>query len=290
MSIKDKLLFEAGIMENKNLLYLQNRALYYAKELSQHKILQKYWNHLSLILKGSVAREYSDKYSDIDFVIFSDQTRKNDIVSEYIKDGLSKREDGIFLPLNDTWEGHYNLDTYENLEAHFTNGDMMAVWEYSNIMIMYDSNNRYSGLIALHTEKLLENIHELIKKKYIEIQLNMDWMRQPLRRADVCASIQYAAHVQRYCCHILFLLSNQGYPPDKWLFYYLKKVNIADHLYMRIINYSKTICGAGLIKPDKELTEYELYAQASEIVNEIIHILKKHYGDCQWMHEWYLYA
>ena len=277
-------------MENANLQYLQNRAHFYAKELSQHKILQKYWDRLSLILKGSVARGYADRYSDIDFVIFTDQITKNDIVSEYIKNGLSKRKDGIFLPLNDMWEGHYNLDTYENLEAHFTNRDMMAVWEYSNIIIMYDSNKRYGGLLALHTEKLLENIDELIKNKYIEIQLYIDWMRQPLRRADVCAAIQYAAHVQRYCCHILFLLNNQGYPPDKWLFCYLKELNIVDYLYMRITDYSKAICGAGLIKPDMELTQYDLYVQASEIVNEIIHILKNRYGDCQWIREWYLYA
>ena len=272
------------------LQHLQNRAHFFKNELSQHAVFQKYWNRLALIMKGSVARGYADKYSDIDFVIFSDRATKNDIVSDFVASGISQRKDGVFLPLNDEWEGHYNLDTYEDLEAHFAAGDMVTVWEYSNVMIMHDSQNRYDTLIATNTKKLFDNINELIKSKYLEIQLYLDWLRQPLRRADVCASIQYAAHIQRYCAHIMFLLDNQGYPPDKWLFYYLKDTGVSYSLHTKIIDYSKTICGAAALKPDMELTEYEIYVQALAIVEDIINVLKNRYGCEQWIDEWYLYA
>jgi len=140
-------------MDNENLHNLRNRARFYMGELNEHVVLKKYWHRLSLVLKGSTARGYSDRYSDIDFVLFTDAATKNDIVADYNAHGLSDRKDSIFLPLGD-WEGHYNLDTYENLESQFAGRNMMAVWEYSNIMIMHDSGGRYEAAIKENTERL----------------------------------------------------------------------------------------------------------------------------------------
>lgn len=277
-------------MDKVNLQNLRMKAQSFADELSKHIVLQKYWNKLSLIMKGSTARGYSDKYSDIDFVIFTNEETKNNIVSEYISNGLSNRQDGVFLPLNAEWEGHYNLDTYENLGNHFIAGDMVSVWEYSNVVIMHDAENYFKNIIDKSTKILFDDIDKLIMKKYIEIQLYLDWMRQPLRRADICASIQYAAHFQRYCSHIMYLLNNEGYPPDKWLFFYLKKTNMSDELYLKIINYSKVICTMESLEPDMELAEYSAYSHATIIIEEIMTILKNRYGMVQWIDKWYLYA
>jgi hypothetical protein len=277
-------------MDNENLRRLRGCAYLSMENLSRHSILGKYWDRLSLIMKGSTARGYSDRYSDIDFVFFSDAVTKSEIVSDYIAHGLSQRKDGIFFPLDDAWSGHYNLDTYEDLEAYFINRDMVQVWEYSNVNIMHDSQGRYERTVEKNKELLFADTDSLVRKKYLDIQLNLNWMQQPLRRADICAAIQYGAHVQRYCCQIMYLLNGQGYPPDKWLFYYLKDMCVPDSLHDKIISYGKIICGAYLIEPDLELLEYGLYAAAVAMVEEVMAVLWARYGAAQWIDEWALYA
>ena len=276
-------------MENEHLQHLRDRADYFMEELKNHIVLENYWDRLSLVMKGSTARGYSDQYSDIDFVIFTDRKTQSEIVADYISLGLSDREDSVFLPLNDEWEGHYNTDTYENVEAHFADKNMIKVWECSNVAIMHDSGGRYEKTIRKNTAKLFAGIDALIMRKYYDIQLHLDWMRHPLKRADINAAMQYASHLQRYCCHMAYLLSNQSYPNEKWLFYYLKDTGL-DELCLKIIDYSDAICEMPDIMPDLELEEYGAYQKMYEIVWDIVDILKERYGDAKWIDEWYLYA
>ncbi|MCL1792393.1 MAG: nucleotidyltransferase domain-containing protein [Oscillospiraceae bacterium] len=276
-------------MDSENLRRLRGRANFFTDELSGHIVLKKYWDSLSLVLKGSTARGYSDQYSDIDFVVYTDQATQDDIVAEYISNGLSDRKDSVFLPLNN-WEGHYNTDTYENVAKHFFNKNMMKVWECSNVMIMHDSHGRYEETIRKNTDRLFSGIDSLIMRKYFDIQLHLDWMRHPLKRADINAALQYASHLHRYCCHMMYLLNSQSYPNEKWLFYYLKETGIPDSLYSKLTGYGGAICETSAIKPDLELGEYSLYAKMADIAGDIADMLKLRYGHAKWIDEWYLYA
>ena len=268
--------------------HLLSRAHTYADELSKNEVLKLYWDRLSLILKGSTAKGYTDQYSDIDFVIFTDSQAKDSIISEYVKQNISQRKDGIFLPLGD-WEGHYNIDTYETLASHFTSLDMPYIWEYTQVIIMHDAANRFENIINGH-KNIRNHMDQLIREKYLEIQLSLDWMRQPLRRADKGASLLYGASIQRCCCQILFLFAAQPYPCDKWLFYCLDKLDVPFDLKTKVIHFHTAFNSLETIKPDLELTAYDLYAKASDLVDNIACMLKGRYGTQQWIDEWYLYA
>ncbi len=252
-------------------------------------VLKKYWPYVSLVMKGSTARGYSDTYSDIDLVIFTNMDTKKKIVADYISLGLSSREDGIFLPLGD-WEGHYNIETYNKLETYFTKHDMINIWEYIHVIIMHDENCHYGNIINDGLKELFKEQDRFIMEKYLDMQLYLDWLRQPLRRADKCAAIMYASNVLRAACQLTYLLNTKTYPCDKWLFYYLDELDMPDELKMQIRNYAEAFGSIGELKTGLDLMEYALFAKGIDIVSSISELLKGQYGNAQWIEEWYLFA
>jgi hypothetical protein len=276
-------------MDLTNLERLKERARFYKNYLSEHMVLKKYWPYVSLVMKGSTARGYSDTYSDIDLVIFTNMDTKKKIVADYISLGLSSREDGIFLPLGD-WEGHYNIETYNKLETYFTKHDMINIWEYIHVIIMHDENCHYGNIINDGLKELFKEQDRFIMEKYLDMQLYLDWLRQPLRRADKCAAIMYASNVLRAACQLTYLLNTKTYPCDKWLFYYLDELDMPDELKMQIRNYAEAFGSIGELKTGLDLMEYALFAKGIDIVSSISELLKGQYGNAQWIEEWYLFA
>ena len=269
--------------------YLRNRAAAYCQELSQHPILSRYWESLSVVLKGSTARGYSDQYSDVDVVLFCSQDTLHAIALEYYATGQSQRKDGVFLPLGD-WEGHYNVESFERLQGWFAQPDMCELWEYMNIIVLHDPQHRYKRLLADAIPGLFDNHEALIRAKYMDIQLHLDWMRQPLRRADVPASALYMAMLMRLMAQLLFLLKKQPYPCDKWLFFQLADLDCDAHIKAHLQAYSQVFATLSTLQPNLELEQYAAYHDAAALVNDFVVLLKAQFGEQQWIGEWYLYA
>lgn len=276
-------------MNFENLKYLRERAEFYKNYLKEHEVLRDFWSELSLVMKGSTARGYSDMYSDVDFVIFTDGDTKNKIAAAYVEKGLSSRTDGVFLPLGD-WEGHYNLDTYDKLKTYFVECNMMYVWEYTNVVIMHDGTGLYEKIIKEGQENVFKDQDKLIREKYVEIQLYLDWLRQPLRRADKGASLMYASNTLRFVSQMIYLLNTSAYPSDKWLFYYLKDMEMPDELRKLIAGYPDAFESIGNIEPHRELMDYDLYAKGFDMVCCLSAWLKEQYDNPWWIDEWYLLA
>ncbi len=121
--------FQTDIAVHKALLAQADQ---FCTELLAHPVLSHYRDEITIILKGSTAHGYSDQYSDVDLVVFCHEGRKQEITDEYVRQGLSQRTDGVFLPLHD-WAGHYNTDSYKSLQkfairaARNTYGNTVAV-------------------------------------------------------------------------------------------------------------------------------------------------------------------
>lgn len=257
--------------------------------LSEHPVLRRHWEHLSVILKGSTARGYSDEYSDVDFVVFADGALVGQMVEEYRALGLTQREDGVFLPFAN-WCGHYNLDSYDHLDHYFDVRELTMVWEYSNVWVMWDPQGRYQRLLDERLPALFRNLDGLLRWQYLQIQLNLDWMRQPLRRADSCAAALYLTQVLRLSVQMLFLLEGPSYPCDKWLFFYARQLTGHPELRDMMLQYPQQLPGVLSLEPGLELMDYPAYAQGVHIVEGIQAVLHARYGEAQWIDEWYLYA
>lgn len=281
----------AGVIDMANIheRRLQAMARNYADSLSRHIVLRRFWDNLTLILKGSTARGYSDAYSDVDFVLFTDERTKEAIVDAYIREGLSERTDGVFLPLGD-WDGHYNLDTYAHLRSAVEKGDVVSVWEYTHVQILHDPQGIYRRLLEEMLESFQSRLDSCIRQQYIDCQLQLDWMRQPLRRADAAAALLYGAAVWQSCCRLMYLLCGQAYPCDKWLFYYLEGLPLAESLKETVKGYAGAFAQLESLTADKELKDYRLYAHAQAMIDLLGSLLRDRYGDVPWIDEWYLYA
>lgn len=260
----------------------------YLQQLLQHPVLQTYTQSISIILKGSFARGFADKYTDIDLVIYADDTVYGKIITGYAERGLTPRQDGVFLPLGN-WDGHYNLDSYARLLRHCAD-DPSALWEYANARILHDPAGKARAAIEHCKNSFGQNIGERLKQQYLQLQLQLDWLRQPLRRADAPAVLLYAAAFWRESCRLLFLLRGKPYPCDKWLFYYAKELDLPDALKDKILNYGQYFGDAYGQQADLELEQYPLYAKGSEIAAALAEMLHARCPEARWIDEWYLYA
>lgn len=278
---------QPDIMIHKALL---QQADQFCAELLAHPVLSGYRDEIAIILKGSTAHGYSDRYSDVDLVVFCYEVKKQEITEAYVRQGLSQRTDGVFLPLDD-WAGHYNTDSYEKLAQTCNQSSAEYLWEYSESKILHDSQGVFAATVKAGFENFQQRLPALTKAKYLECQLYLDWLRQPLRRADYGASLLYISAVYSAVCQTLFLLQEKPYPCSKWLPYYFSQLNIADSLKQKV--QSLPFLFAQMQKDfsaDLDLIEYPVYRQGAEVMEEIKKLLKEKYGNLQWMDEWYLYA
>lgn len=265
---------------------LKERAKEFCAELGRHPVLSRYWEELSVVLKGSTAHGYSDRYSDVDLVLFCPENIKREIVRDYVNQGLSQREDGVFLPLHD-WEGHYNLESYEELREHLEK--IEYIWEYAGSQALHDPKGGFASLVEEGLSAFRRRCGELIKGSYLQCQLQLDWLRQPLRRADAGAALLYGSNLYREVCRTLFLLRGQAYPCDKWLPHYLRSLELPKSMAELVEGYPRLFSLEGL-RPGLELMEYPLYRKGAEMLEESKPLLRERCGDQPWIEEWYLYA
>ncbi|GMQ59034.1 hypothetical protein AN1V17_34310 [Vallitalea sediminicola] len=269
---------------------LLSQARYYCNELSNHSVLSKYWSEMSLVLKGSTARGNPDQYSDIDLVFFCDEKVKDKIVKDYYNLGLISRQDGVFMNLPD-WIGHYNIETYEKLTEYFRLKDYPEIWEYTNVIVLHDELDRYNKIIDEYNTCIFEDSIIDVKQKYLKLQLTLDWLRHPLKRGDEISVILHCSKIIRLICQLSYLIDEQTYPHDKWLFHYLKQTKFGSQNENRIIRLGKNIISNDLpLQVDKEVDEYSQYALADELITDLKNQIQLKFGNEPWLEEWYFFV
>jgi Nucleotidyltransferase domain. len=259
------------------------------EELHSHPVMGKFWDRITLILKGSTARGYTDIYSDVDFVIFTDEKTKAEITEAYNIAKIQQRDDGVFQPLY-SCPGHYNLDLYTELKHHFSEHHMEQIFEYSNIVIMHSPDNTYRSILDEGMKTLFEDQYGLVRRKYFDLCLNDNWMRQPLLRADKSSALLHCTTVLRYACHLFFLLEKKPYPFDKWLFFYFRELDISPEIKDKIMNYHHVSAYINDLEPNHDLMDYPQYKESQEILAFIRDILKERWGNQSWIDNWYAFV
>ncbi|MHB1000097.1 MAG: nucleotidyltransferase domain-containing protein [Armatimonadota bacterium] len=262
-------------------------AEYYCTELSEHPILSEYWPKISLILKGSVARDNTDRYSDIDLVFFCDKEILYEIASKYHELGLTNRDDGVFMPLPE-WVGHYNFEALDKLEEYFSKPDYAQAWEYQNVITLYDPGDQFRKLLDRLSSNLLSDPLPAIKQEYLNLMLTADWLMHPLMRGDLVASSLHCAKIVQSLCRISYLLDARPYPHDKWLFEYIGTTRFGKSNKRAISEYVG--CISETPRKHLDLSSYPQFSGAMLLIGKVGEFIKKHYGKQPWIDEWYLYV
>ena len=165
--------------------HLLRRADDFAEELLRHRVLRHYREEIAIVLKGSTAHGYSDRYSDVDIVLYAAAPVRAQILSDYVSEGLSRRADGLLLPLND-WEGHYQLDSLDLLAPELGVSQVSALWECLRYRLLHDPYNRLASRIKAMEAAFRDNLEALTRNKYLDCQLqllSLIHISEPTRRS-----------------------------------------------------------------------------------------------------------
>jgi hypothetical protein len=272
-------------------VFLTDTARDVVARLSQHAVLSRYWDGISVILKGSTARGNADRYSDIDLVMYSDERIRKAVIRGYFKAGLTQRHDGIFMFFDGPgYDGHYHIESFDQLRHYFDTRDFIHIWEYQNAIALYDPGNHFADLVSRGTQAVFADPLAHVKRCYLDLQLDLDWMRHPLRRGDGVSAFLHCARIVQGISRLCYLLDAQPYPPDKWLIHYLGSTRFGKRQQRPIAAYAFSSSAAQ--QPTRHLTldQYPLYADAAALIKAAAQYIRREYGDQPWLEQWYLYV
>lgn len=239
------------------------------------------------MLKGSTARGNADRYSDIDLVFFTSSRTKQEIVSGYRRYGLCNRSDGIFMFFEN---GHYHVETYDQLKGYYLQRDFIHCWEFEHAIPLWDPEKRFGKAVAQGKRGLFRNPERLIRRAYLDLQLDLDWMRMPIVRADAIATFLHAAKITQGVCRIAYLLDGRSYPPDKWIARYLSTTRLGQRNASAIRRYVRSMPRLSKLQKHQPFAQNPLYEEADALIKGVAKFIKRHYGDHPWLVRWYEYV
>ncbi|MCL5998210.1 MAG: nucleotidyltransferase domain-containing protein [Chloroflexi bacterium] len=272
-------------------IFLTNTAHGVVAELSQHPVLRSHWEQLSVIMKGSTARGNADRYSDIDLVMYCDERVRKTIVDGYYKAGLTQRRDGIFMFFDGKgYDGHYHVESFDQLAGYFRDKDFIHIWESQNVVPLHDPGGRFTEVVTKGTQTVFADPLAHIKRAYLDLQLDLDWMRHPLRRGDGLSAFLHCAKIVQGLCRLCYLLDARPYPPDKWLIHYLGTTRFGKQQRRRITAYGYSSSKAQTLPKHLTLMEYPLYADGAALIEAAGQFIQRVYGVQDWLQRWYNYV
>lgn len=256
-------------------------------QLSRHPVLSKYWDQLSLILKGSTSRGNADRYSDIDLVFYSSEEVRNFIVAAYHEKGLADRTDGIFMFLSN---GHYHIESYDVLGAYFAQRDFIHCWDIEHAHVLHDPTGWFLKIVKKGQRQLFKCPLNIVKRAYLDLQLDLDWMRMPITRGDGIAAFLHAAKILQGLCRIAYLLDGHSYPPDKWVARYLSSTRWGRAHGKALRNYLQNCDHANNLVIHSPFAENPLYRDAALLIDKVGRFIQKTQGSQPWLEKWYNYV
>ena len=271
--------------------FLTQKARYVTRELAKHPVLGQYWPSISLIMKGSTARGNADRYSDIDLVLYAEEPVKQAVIAGYFQAGLTNRQDGIFMFFDGAgYDGHYHIESFDQLQAYYRDQDFIHAWEYQTVLKLHDPEKRFAQTVKAGLQALFADPLTHIKQQYLLLQLDLDWMRHPLKRGDGVSALLHCAKLVQGMYRMCYLLDAQPYPPDKWLIHYARETRFGRLNAARLSQYAFSSAAAQELTKHLELQEYPLYADADALIKRIATSIRRDYGDAAWIEEWYRYV
>jgi len=239
------------------------------------------------VLLGSTARGNADQYSDIDLVLYAPDANKASIVADYRRRGLTKRADGVFVFFAN---GHYHIESYEMLREYFVSSDLIRCWELEQALVLSDPTGTFSQIVTEGRSTLFQDHLAIIKRAYLDLQLDLDWMRMPIARGDSIATFLHAAKIIQGLCRAAFLLEGRCYPPDKWVAHYLPTTSWGRAHGEALSRYLLMCDQVNELVPHQPFAENPLYADLAYLIGEVGGAIRQSQGDQPWLERWYDYV
>jgi hypothetical protein len=197
---------------------------------------------VGIVATGGIGRGHSDKFSDLDLIIYADQKKVHEI-SKYIAIGQLHYKGMDF----DTPVASYQKAMRHRTPSNYWSQAMR--WTMENSKILYDTDNRIGDL-------LVEKVVFPESEQKILMRDNRHWADEILNYMyptwEARGQVYNLAHILRQAADNIILwiyAKNRVFQPylRKWLFYYLENDLVPEAKYFSVIKrlYTASIANLG---------------------------------------------
>jgi hypothetical protein len=185
---------------------------------------------IGIVAVGGIGRGYSDKFSDLDLIVFADESRRK-AIGEYIAVGQLHHK-GIDFDIP--------VESYQKARRRrspSTYWSQARRWTMENSSLLFDTEDRIATLLD---EKVIypDNERSRLMKD------NRHWANEILNYMyptwEARGQVYHLAHILRQAAENIILwiyAKNRKFQPylRKWLFYHLENDSVPESRYFQIV-------------------------------------------------------
>ncbi|HLS88521.1 MAG TPA: hypothetical protein VK008_02725 [Sphingobacteriaceae bacterium] len=238
-----------------------------------HPIFAPYREELTIILSGSAAAPYADRYSGVDLVILGGEEAITAIRRQLAAGNVRFDRDG-FAVLPDAagslgFRVMFTLRTFAEAERELAEYQDFAMVTYPQAPVVYDPQDRYATLVAGPVEYPEDVLVELLRRRYQGLRRRRASIAWNFRRGQPFVLLQNLASLLDHALSICFYLD--GRPPvgRKWLLQEGLRTTTGRRLRPIIFTLFTNLGDVALLGGTLNIRQNRLYSLLSQLQDQL---------------------
>lgn len=191
------------------------------EHLLHHPIFAPCRDDLTILLAGSGAAAYADRYSGVDLVVLGDEAAVAGMRQRLADAGLRTDRDGFIVLPGGSMAGDsrlmFMLHTYSEVTSELANYEDFAMLTYPQAPVIYDPQQRFPELVAAVGPYPDEILAERLRERYRRLRRRRASIAWNLRRGQPFVLLQNLVAFLDHVFSMCFLLAGQPPAGRKWL-------------------------------------------------------------------------
>lgn len=238
-----------------------------------HPIFAPYRDELTIILSGSGAAPYADRYSGVDLVIMGSDEAVAGMRRQLKADGVRFDRDG-FAVVPDSpgalgFRVMFTLRTFAEAEKELADYEDFAMVTYPQAPVVYDPQDRYAALAAGCGEYPEEVLVERLRNRYQGLRRRRASIAWNFRRGQPFVLLQNLVALLDHALSICFYL--EGRPPvgRKWILQEGLRTSAGRKLRPIIFTLFTNLGDVALLGGTLNIRQNRLYSLLSQLQDQL---------------------
>lgn len=212
---------------------------------------------IGILAIGGIGRGHCDDYSDLDLIVYADDTKVKELRKYIAKGGLRYKEIDLDTPV----ESYQKALNHKSPSRYWS---QVMRWDRENSQILFDANNKIKNLLKAKLVFPDWEQQRLLRRCRHEVENSLKWNFELWqKRGDLINLADSLIRATEYIIRWIYA-KNKKFKPylPKWLFYYLENNLVPESKYFKIIK-----------KP--YLESIKTIKQARRIRNELLKLCQR---------------
>ncbi|MFB0510177.1 MAG: hypothetical protein ACETVX_06740 [bacterium] len=185
---------------------------------------------IGILAIGGIGRGHCDDYSDLDLIIYADDTKVKELRKYIAKGGLRYKEIDLDTPV----ESYQKALNHKSPSRYWS---QIMRWDRENSQILFDANNKIKNLLKAKLVFPDWEQQRLLRRCRHEVENSLKWNFELWqKRGDLINLADSLIRATEYIIRWIYA-KNKKFKPyiPKWLFYYLENNLVPESKYFKII-------------------------------------------------------